>query len=271
MRWVLIIFSIIFLAVSSKILVASQEFSLSTNLQPLKLSYNDIYATVEKISGFLKISNGYDPNKPDPAALRLFTNSLTITAGESTILVNDDLQNINFSKYPEIAYELRYDYYDSRPSNSITQVSIDLRDYSRTIKIAGNKPDQVEALFVMLKNDLGKHRVLFSGPTFRTWLLIFVVTLIWLPAWFFTAPSSPFFKTGRFALLGMWCSLVGIVLCLSIFFVPYPKFFSGFAVFTGEASWVKRFAAEISFYGLSLTVIFLPTIGWFINLFRKKK
>ncbi|MFA5167195.1 MAG: hypothetical protein WC530_01545 [Candidatus Omnitrophota bacterium] len=272
-RWILIIFGITLITVSSGALEASQEFSLSADLQPLKLSYEDVKSVVEKISGFLKTSNGYDPNLSDLGA-----HSVQVTAGELTISVKDDLRNIDFSHFPNVSYELTYKYYDGKLGNSITQVSISLSDYRRTISITGNRPDQVEALFAMLINDLNRHRIWLGGLLFRT---ILAIILALLCGWLFAYLAMvAFLKLGGHSRPVTNEDLGPIAFPL---FVSFSIFFSwvmlgigvkvlpAFAIFAGEVSWLRRYSAEISFYGLLVTIILFPIVGWLKKLLHEGK
>jgi hypothetical protein len=124
-RWISIVFGIALIAVSSETLDAGQEFSMRANLRPLRLSYDDISNMMEKISGFLETTNRDNADEANKLPAR---HSLAIKTGESTVLVKDDLLSIDFSRFPKEGYELRYQYYDYKPNNSITQVSIELSD-----------------------------------------------------------------------------------------------------------------------------------------------
>lgn|GEM_PF-3726821 len=191
---------------------------------------------------------------------------MSVKAGELTVLAKDDLSQIDFSKYPNVAYSLDYNFYQAGAGKAITQISIELSDYQRSIRVTGNKTDQVEALFMVLKNELNKHYAFGGGEVRRSMALIFF--LLTLPPFYFFGVPSPFYKGKRLADLTRILAVLYACFWISTFFTPYDKLFSGFAVFEGEVSFIKRYSAEMTFFGLAISL--LSVAGWVIKACFKK-
>ena len=88
----------------------------------------------------------------------------------------------NYERKPEVAYEFSYWYY--YPKGKISQVNLNFTDSSRRISIEGTDPNQIDALFSMLKEKIESRQSIFGGGFFRFFLFmgifIFLIILYWV-------------------------------------------------------------------------------------------
>jgi hypothetical protein len=141
---------------------------------------------------------------------------------------------------------------------------LSLSDFRRTIIVEGSRPDQVEALFALLKNELGKHAILLSGHELRFILLL----LLMLMTAVVPVSYTPDFPLPINLYMKVLLTVVVVSIWLSMLWVPYHEWLSGFTIYSGSASFASRYSAELTLLGVVLTVL-IPLAQSVIHRYRQ--
>src|SRR2546422_786812 len=178
--------------------------------------------------------------------------------------VGDGVTTLTLNNFPDhsvrfptvVSYQASLLYFD-RHGTPISKVAVRLRDFSREIEIAGADSEQVELLFAFLSQELSRHTTLLSGPLCR-----FIAS--WLGATLFVFMGLGVIPTnlgpnGRGVLL-----LLAVILALFLPLLPVAEvWLPGTAIYTGDASFVVRNAAWISFLGVLMTPLLTAIAMWY--------
>jgi len=181
---------------------------------------------------------------------------LTVDDGVVRISVSGDFSPPAFSGAPQTAYSVTYNYSGCREA-PISDVSLWLTDYVRKLSVTGRSADQVQVLTSVATEDLTRFESSLGGPMFRIVGSAILLVLIWLVP-LLLLQNQPVSRRKVFALLGAW---LAVFLSLAIF--PWSKWFGGTAVYSGDASFLRRNEAVVSFLGLVVTVAAFISSMWY--------
>lgn len=137
-------------------------------------------------------------------------------------------------------------------------------DYSRTLTVSGNSPDQVDAVFSTLRDDLQALSTPLGGSGLRS--ALGTVTVVVLANVLIVLGLMFFESRRKIVLLPM--SVVFLLLAL-LFTLPLGDVLAGFIAVSGDASFTVRYGGQISFFGFILGVVGLPAA--LVPLFSRKK
>ena len=230
---------------------AASSFSRSHEFSPMKMSQADLTEIIRKTRE--QISRGKDDSG------KFFIEELRLTDGTSTTTLKDNFLLEDISRAPKQVLRVNYSFH--RPDGGISDVSIELNDYERRLTVSGVAPDHVEAAFLLLKSNLAMHESSFAlgGTNFR--LVLMMVGLIGFGLF-------SVFGNALWRLPGWWSLLYSLPLVIAqilMFTLPWARWFPGFELYLGDASFTVRYGPEISFISLMVGVIgVLPVLAaWF--------
>ena len=156
---------------------------------------------------------------------------------------------------PPVATSVSYRYLNRL--GVISSIDIRFNDIRRELEISGRSRDQVEAaanlagmIISQSETTLGglMHRVIGAG------LLIIVGFMLVASA----GNAVTLTPSVRLAL-----ALTGLIFSLSVWLLPWEEWFPGSAVYRGDALFLVRHAALISFLGLLVTIFtFFQGVVW---------
>ena len=219
---------------TSSLFAASEEFSQSRALPPLKLAAADLDSVLHTTQALIAAANG-------PAAESDY-------ARESVKLGvrGHEVEIPHFSLASSVAFPkeiFKFSYTYKRPAKPISFVTIDLGDYSRRVSVTGEAADQVEAIATSLENDLRRYSTIIGGASFRRvagvcLALVFLACLGLSSAWWW--------RSRVYSSLSMLiCSTVGLLLVL---FLPWHRYLPGFALYQSYSPFfLIRHASQIFF------------------------
>jgi hypothetical protein len=208
--------------------MAQDTFSRELDLPPLRLTYADLLTTIQTALDYVKPVNANPPPR-NP------TGELSISAVGVETTLADLSHGVTGRKLPEVAYAANYRFY--APEQRISSVSIWLRDSGRSIKVEGRDPNHVDALAVLLERQLSSHSYYFGGLGFRLFGWLGAILLLNVLA-----------QTSIFPVwLRISAIIVLVLFMVTAIFLPYERAFPGFAIYAGEASFIRRYSAELSF------------------------
>jgi hypothetical protein len=146
----------------------------------------------------------------------------------------------------------RFDYTAwTRDAAPVSFLSLSFSNYSRTLAVEGQGPDQVDAVFTALRDELSKLSTSIGGPLF--WVLRITLISVLALSLFFLVSWWIWMETHRRIILGPTVLVVALLVALII--LPVGDLLSGFAVVRGDASFIVRYGAEISFWGLIVAIL----------------
>jgi hypothetical protein len=238
------IFSILFLGLLVCCAQKAQSanlYSRQTTFPPLKLSQEDLKALISNIEIYVAKANS--------ESVTTVVHQVEISDNEKTITYKGPAASLPFERLPEICYKLTYLYYlPYSEDSSVSQIQMNFDDYSRTLTVQGSQPEQVDGLFLLIQDDISKHISRFGGSGFRQSLVMLIY--LFLIGMFFL--FYYLHNNGWYIAFGIIC---GATVLLVGFFLLLQKILPGFALISGEVSWIRRYSAEIGFYGLIITLL----------------
>jgi hypothetical protein len=250
---------------------AQGTYSKKREFSAVSLSYDELKSIVNKVRTVIDSANSFD-NKAD-SDIKFVSERLSIDDGQTVITLSDVKDFGRVSNLPLVAYKVSY--YYRQPNKPISEVQFNLADYGRDLTIEGIVPEQVDALFALIGNELESRTTLWGGITARLVsvsvgyiLLLCIIARLafkrvevsWSGIHAFPRPNAPF-----------WYVLLMLLFIASIVIIPwsisFTHFLPGFAIYSGDASFIVRNNALFGFLGLIIAPI-LFVLELLIN--RKK-
>lgn len=164
------------------------------------------------------------------------------------VTISGHVLNAERARLPQTIDRFEYTASALEPA-PLTRIEMSFYDFSRTLRVEGSSPDQVDALFSTLRDDLISASSLLGGTFQKSFIFSFLFVLLianiihtlidWIKSK--KRPSLP--------------PLVFSVICLIIISVlPVGEIFAGFSAIQGEASFMVRHGPVISFLGLVVSL-----------------
>lgn len=226
--------------------MSQNQYSLSKELEPIKIKFSDFNCVLENLSHLIQ---KYD--------------SLSRYAGESFIIENENTKMIfgESSSVAKMSFNKAYraSYQWSNARGSIVKVDLDLDDYSRKVTVSGRNLLELETLINYLENELYKFRQPFGGYIFRvkiTFLLYLIIFLIFTTA-FFEFKNAKIVQ--REKTLNMRLYLAAIIYIFTLVCIAgvfnFKIIFPGFLMYTDDTSFISRNADLFTFLGFLLGLL----------------
>ncbi len=244
---------VLLLAINRYPALAETEYSRSAELPPLRISFDDLQAVLDKEASFMNSANDSAPLSREVIILR---------KGEFQIKGTGHQLVSNDTKVPKSIDSFEYTAYVAKPV-PITWIMLNFRDYSRSLFVEGQSPEQVDALFSTLRDDLYKLSTPIGGPLIRFWRGPVIFGLIWLVARLIVYYAFEKRHPRALPPIAICIVLLGVLLLL-----PINDLFAGFSAIQGDASFMVRYGPQITFWGVvaGLLASFIP---WFVSCLSK--
>src|SRR5437667_7888210 len=258
---------LLFLLASSNLSAAEPQpqYTRTRQLPALRMTFADMQVILDKAAHLMADANKEAAKKANEAKegnglqdLFLFSQrspreTLTVGTGPDEIQIAGHTFSGN-AHISKAAYALSYSY--SWAEAPVSKLELDLRDYARHLSVTGTAVDQVQAISAALEGDLSEHSAI-GGDNVRL-NLVGATVIVLLMSLTFGAAYCFLEKKWRFLGIPIF-SLVGLIL---LFMLPLKDVFAGFALYEGEASWIVRYAPQIGFVGLIITIVLSLIIPW---------
>ena len=191
-------------------------------------------------------------------SIKISNEDITFERKDNIFLLKDD-------PLPDISNNLYLVY--ANKSGAITHIVFNFRDYAREISIQGNSNEAVESMHLLLSDKLLKKTIIMGGGTFR---IIVYFTLCLIGGALIISGCLPHIK-----LLNYQRVVIIVFGFLSIIFsfvqlILGSKWFPGFVLYKESNSYIFNYSAEISFFGVILTVLLFPIGIYFSYRFSAK-
>jgi hypothetical protein len=255
------IFLVASFATCARLAIADTNYSRTVELPPLRVSFEDLQAILDKVSSLVIVANKGSSNWEEELQLR---------KGEQRIKMSGHRLEPEGAKVPRSIDSFEYTgrvSYTGRDSDEapITHVAISFYDYKRSVSVEGRSPEQVDAMISALRDDLSKLSIPFGnfGKTFLTWPGLLFGGPIWLLGLALFVIWRNWVQTRRRILVVP--AMIFVLLLIALLVLPLDEIFAGFSAVHGEAYLLIRYGPEITFLGLVFT--FLGLVGTVISLF----
>jgi hypothetical protein len=242
MRPLQVILILCFLGFVSPIL-AQTTYSKSAELPAIHISTSDLQDLLQKAHSLLSAANA----SAKPKYVRE-----TIKIGENNLSVDIGGHDLGVGKIPKVFHSFEYSF-DSDGNASVARINIRLGDYSRALTVSGTNPDQVDAIFSGLRDEMERSATSFGGSGLRlgvgmiTFVILFIALFVLAIAYFDGQKRD---------------TLVPIVLILALlillFVLPLNEMLTGFVAVSGDASFIVRYGPEISVAAFILGLLSFP-------------
>ena len=133
--------------------LAQTNYSKTIDLPPLRISFADLQTILDKSASLMKVANGSIPLSREKIMLR---------KGGLRVEISGHRLDQDQAKIPEILDSLQYSALtpDVAP---VSYIFIDFGDYRRTLSVEGESPDQVDAVFSVIRDELSNSFVSTHG------------------------------------------------------------------------------------------------------------
>ncbi|MFJ2989921.1 hypothetical protein ACIPF8_18810 [Collimonas sp. NPDC087041] len=234
---------------------AQTLYTKTVSLPPLRISFSDLQAMLEKSNVLLNSANG---------SISTLREEVVLGANNLRVHIDGHKLDPSGAKIPKYIDFFSYSYV-AKGDAPISSVSLDLADYDRTLSVQGQSPDQVDALAAALGQDLTALSTPIGGAAIKSLLGFSLYTiLLWVGVGF----SFHWFYTRRNIFLLPPFATIGIYVVTRI--VPFDQLLAGFSATDGDPAFIVRYGAQIGFW-VGVGPIAFSFLWYLIRTFRSKK
>jgi hypothetical protein len=216
----------------------STNYTQSTTFSTVRLSYADLADLAVRLHDLVAQANV-------AAKCASASEDLTVGDGSSSVELSGAFSQSSFRGAPAVAYTATYSYrcYEA----PISAVTLSLADFRRELTVSGRSRDQVAALSAVGSELVRQHESGVGGLRVR---YIGACALLLLAS---VIASSGSYLPYRTLKVVSWTA--GPLLSLSVWVFPWDRWLPGAAFYAGDAAFLVRHAALVSFCGAVLTII----------------
>lgn len=237
------------LATSGYPATAATTYSKTAELPPLRLSFSELQAILDKGAALMSAANSSAPMWEDELQLR---------KGPIRVKIAGHRLDPEGARIPK---EIDFFEYTARtqPPASVTRLALSFQEYTRSLSVEGQSPEQVDALFSALRDDLSALSTSIGGALLKFFLLIPVpiaLTVALLSLCYNQYQARPQRRANdrRIRRRILQRALICFILLSMWVVLPIDDIFAGFSAVRGEASFVVRYGPQISLSSLVLGV-----------------
>ena len=223
----------IFLLLSTQVIakdpIASKEFTASS----VRMTISDLDEIINNIRNITNQSNSFE----------YISEEITLShKGESIRL--ESWTSLSEQEYlPSVSTSLTYNFLTEGDA-SISQVYMNLSNYSRTVFIKGTDKNKMELLSLYLNNKLSQHSSFLTKDFVKQGGAILLITL-GAAILFLLKNNAP----------NLYILSFGWVILVSPFLFPWSDWLPGTVVFSGSSSYIERHINIITLLGLLLALV----------------
>jgi hypothetical protein len=225
------------------------NYSKKAELPPLRISFSDLQKILDKAASLMASANSKD-------GFQLRREDVSLYKGGQRVTISGHILNAERAKLPQTIDEFEYTASASEPA-PLTRIEMWFYDFSRILRVEGSSPDQVDAVYSTLRDDLISVSSVIGGPVQRFFIVcilsalpicyIFFTLINWITSKI--RPSLP--------------PLAFSVICLIIILVlPVGEILAGFSAIQGDASFLVRYGPVASFLGFIISFVAIPISYW---------
>jgi hypothetical protein len=229
--------------------LAAINYSKTVELPPLRISYAELQVVVDKAASLMNATNGSIPLSREEMDLR---------KKELRVQMSGHRMADAEATLPAALDRFEYTAWTKEETAPVSRLNLSFSNYSRTLSVQGTSPDQVDAIFSALRDKLASLSTPFGGD----WVGFVRGVAVMILAMGLLFLADLWRVTRRRIILGP--ALLMVALLLALILLPIGDLFAGFTVVKGDASFMVRYGAQISFWGLMVGVVAL--VSWLVHL-----
>lgn len=222
-------FGVIFLFSCPLAWSAPPQFRIETSIGALRIPASDLGVLIGKVEHLSRSSAGIAPDSQ--------RGELALSDGVRTFQVSGDYSARSLEAAPKKSTEVSYSFYNAE--SAISQVSIELGNFDRTITVKGMDEARVESLAEFISAELRKHETYATGEWPRLGLALLSALLV-VVAWRGGLVPAPL----AFLIVGF----------VSFFLGSATSILPGTVIYQGELSFLVRYTPHFTFASLLLGV-----------------
>lgn len=230
--------------------IAETNYSKTIDVPPLRISFEQLQNVLDKADSLMKAANGSTPISREEMELR---------KGELRVNMSGYRLDMGGAKLPNALDTFEYSAWTRDPA-PISHLGLSFRDFGRTLSVEGQSPDQVDAVFSALRDELLTLST-FGGNAFRFMLRFLGIPVLAVVLFLLVVAWSEFRRRILFVPISLTVALIA-----GLVFLPIDDFLAGFSVVHGDAAFGVRYGPQISLWGLAVGVIALlmsPILSFF--------
>jgi hypothetical protein len=235
-KWIVYFFLCLSLFINAPAF-SSASYSKRINLPPLHTTFAELQEILNKAHTLMSQANGKEAT--------ILVEEITIKKEELEVKLSGHQLNNVSTKIPSTIDRFEYTIM-ARNAPAIRDISLEFYDYERRLSVEGSSPEQVDAIFTMLRDNLTKSSNAFAGNGFRFFLwVVVVISIAFIPPLFKEFPNL--------RRLLVFISVIAFIILILLLF--YAEIFSGFYAVQGNISFLEKYAPQIGFIGLFFSVL----------------
>jgi hypothetical protein len=219
-------------------LSAQTIYSQRAKIPPLRISISELQTVINKGVSLMNSANGPIP---------ILYEETRLQKGDLIVKIRDHTFESEISKTHNIidAFQYRVTTRDSAP---IMNFECDFSHDFRTLSVEGQSPEQVDAVFSAIKDDLLKLSTTLGGLWVTPIRLIFAMILMC----FLLVEIAAWHDFHRRIFLSLM--IITIVAIIALCLLPINDIFAGFLAIPGDTSFKVRYGYDIALWGLLFAI-----------------
>ena len=239
----LVLYSFVFLWGGCGVCAAQAMFSTEREFGPVRFSQEQLLELVDRLQVFAERLGSTTGESDD------VSQTLSLSDGQSTLVISEAISVETLGSAPPVATSVSYRYLNRL--GVIRSIDVRFNDARRVLEISGRSRDQVEAAANLAGMIIRQSETTLGGLTHRTLLggLLLAVGFMLVASAGNVVIDLTLTPPVRRAL-----ALTGLMLSLSVWLLPWEEWVLGTVIYRGDASFLVRHAALISFLGFLATI-----------------
>lgn len=222
----------------------------STELPPLRISFADLQKILDKSVSLMATANSKGSSQS-------WREEISLYRGDHRVTLSGHLLNAEGARIPETIDRFEYIARAENPPGAVSRIQMSFSNISRDFKVEGSSPDQVDAVFLSLKDDLLGISSTVGGFLFEYFLRLILslgtIMYIWMTLYDWRILKK------QPAVAPLVFSIVTLIL---VWALPLGEMFAGFSAVKGDASFMTRYGPQISFLSLVVSIAGIPISYW---------
>ncbi len=225
------------------------NYSKEAQLPPLRIAFSELQKILDKTTSLIASANSKEGSQLRREEVSLYKSGQRVT-------ISGHALNAERARLPQTIDRFEYTASASEPA-PLTRIEMSFHDFSRTLRVEGSSPDQVDAIFSTLRDDLITVSSLLGGTFQKSFIFGFLFVLLIVNIINTLIHWIESKKRPLLARLGF-----SVIALIFLWTLPVGQMFAGFSAIQGDASFMMRYGPQISFLSLVLSFVGILISYW---------